>query len=177
MIEYFNNFLNEKELKDLFKIVNNISWRQIGLDINDKIPYTSHFSHTLINSKNGVTPKEKILKTILKKIQDHYKCEYLPHNLYFNYYRFGDEIRAHTDRDTPGKKNKTFMFYCTKRWDVNWHGETLFYSSDGLKVSGGSIPYPNTGVCFDSHIHHSAVPISRFCNEKRIVLVYQMEEK
>jgi|TARA_R100001132_G_C3271805_1_gene93891 hypothetical protein len=187
MIDYFDNFLNEEELKDLFKIVDNISWKDIGGDIGDKIPYASNFTHTLINSKRGINPEEKILKTILKKIQDRYKCKYLPHSLYFNYSRFGDEVRVHTDRDTSNslrevgntvrKKNKTFMFYCTRRWHLNWYGETLFYSFDGTEVTGGSIPYPNRAVCFDSDIPHSPVPISRFCNEKRIVLVYQMEEK
>jgi len=179
MIDYFNNFLNQKELEELFKIVDNISFKDVGVDIPgsvNKDKYASHLALTLINSPRGMKPKEKILNIILKKIQDYYKEEYLPHNLYFSYYKFGDEIRMHTDRNT-GKKNKTFIFYCTKTWDLNWHGNTVFYSSDALRIIGGSIPYPNTAVCFDSVILHSATPISRFCNEKRIILVYQLEKK
>jgi hypothetical protein len=177
LIDYFQNFLNEKELGDLFKFVDRISWKQIGIDIPDNKATTSHFSHTFIQSKKGIQPKEKILKIILKKIQDHYQASYLPHQLYINYYRFGDEFRTHADVLTGDQDNKTFMLYCTKKWSVNWYGQTLFYSPDHLNVIGGSVPYPNTAVCFDSHIPHSAVPISRFCNEKRIILIYQMEKR
>jgi len=178
MIDHFKNFLNQKELEDLFKIINNLSWKDTGVDISQSIEankYSSHLAVTLINSPKGLKPKEKILNIILKKIQDYYKEEYLPHNLYFSYYKFGDEIRMHTDRNT-GKKNKTFIFYCTKKWDLNWHGNTVFYTNDALQIIGGSIPYPNTAVCFDSNILHSATPISKFCSEKRILLVYQLEK-
>lgn len=173
-INYFYNFLNQKELKELFNLVDNISWGKFVTDIPGQPKYASHLCHTLIDSTKGVKPKEKILNVILKKIQEHYKCEYLPHNLYLNYYRFGDEIRVHQDRNT-NKKNKTFIFYCTKQWDLNWHGNTLFYSQDSSTIIGGSVPYPNTGVCFDSDILHTSDPISKNCLEKRIILVYQLE--
>ena len=69
-----------------------------------------------------------------------------------------------------------FKWYCTKNWNLNLHGNTVFYSSDAKQIIGGSIPYPNTAVCFDSNILHSATPISKFCNEKRLLLVYQLEK-
>ena len=178
MIDYFSNFLNQKEIDELFKIVNNLSWKDIGQDINkteDTEQYSSHLVVTLINSSKGIKPKEKILNTILIKLNSFYKENYLPHNLYFSYYKFGDEIRIHKDRKTKNK-NKTFIFYCTKTWNLNWHGNTVFYSPDAKQIIGGSIPYPNTAVCFDSNILHSATPISKFCNEKRLLLVYQLEK-
>lgn len=176
-IDYFNNFLNQEDYEELLKYIKNIPWGKFVCDLPDDkydTNYISHFCHTLISEKKGIRPKEKIFNKILNKIQKKYNCNYLPHNLYFNYYRFGDEIRTHYDKYTNGK-NKTFILYCTKQWSNDWHGNTIFYSKDSLNIIGGIVPYPNTAVCFDSNILHTSDPISKYCLEKRIILVYQLE--
>jgi len=173
-IDYFKDFLNKEDYEEILKYIENIPWGKVVMDIPNEENYVSHFCHTLIYKDKGTKPKEKILNKILNKIQKIYNHKYLPHNLYFNYYKFGDEIRTHKDKNTNGK-NKTFILYCTKQWSNDWHGNTIFYSKDALDIVGGIVPYPNTAVCFDSDIFHTSDPISKYCLENKVILVYQLE--
>jgi hypothetical protein len=173
-INYFNSFLGEEDYITLLKIINNIEWNSIGIDTEGD-NYSTHFTHTLINSKNGIEiNNNELLNKILFKINKFYKKKYLPHNLYVNYSKYGDDIRIHTDRIT-NKKNKTFILYCTNSWDVNWHGDLIFYDKD-FNIIGGMLPYPNSAVCFDSNILHTVKPLSRDCKVGRKALVFQLEE-
>jgi len=173
-INYFNFFLEKEDFITLLKIINNIEWSSIGIDTEGD-NYSTHFTHTLIDSKNGIEiDNNELLNKILFKINKFYKKKYLPHNLYVNYSKYGDDIRIHTDRVT-NKKNKTFILYCTDSWDVNWHGDLIFYNKD-FNIIGGMLPYPNSAVCFDSNILHTVKPLSRDCKVGRKALVFQLEE-
>lgn len=173
-IDYFSSFLKEEDYLTILKIINNIGWNSVGIDTN-KDNYSTHFTHTMIDSKNGIEIKDnQLLNNILNKINKFYKTKYLPHNLYVNYSRYGDDIRVHYDRIT-NKKNKTFILYCTDSWDVNWHGDLIFYN-EKYNIIGGMLPFPNTAVCFDSNILHTVKPLSRDCKIARKALVFQLEK-
>ena len=175
MIKYYDNFYNGKDYIDLLNHIDSIGWNDRGQDY-DGSSYTTHYNFQVINEKEGVKDIEiPLVKKALQIIKDSLNEEYYPHNLYFNSYKFGDEIRAHTDRETSTRNNKTLIIYCTKEWQKDWHGETLLYKDN--VVIGGNLPIPNTAILFDSKIQHSMAPISRYCKEQRNILVFQLEGK
>jgi Rps23 Pro-64 3,4-dihydroxylase Tpa1-like proline 4-hydroxylase len=175
MIKYYDNFYNGKDYIDLLNHIDGIGWSDRGQDY-DGSNYTTHYNFQVINEKEGVKDIEiPLVKKALQKIKDSLNEEYYPHNLYFNSYKFGDEIRAHVDRETSTRNNKTLIIYCTKEWQKDWHGETLLYKDN--VIIGGNLPIPNTAILFDSKIQHSMAPISRYCKEQRNILVFQLEGK
>lgn len=170
MIQLFETFLPNEIYKEFKILATSINWsNQKKLDSK----YSSHFTHTIPKElyKNKIPAP---FNFIFNKLSHVDKVEYRPHSMYFNVYKHGDECGIHTDNITNGK-NKTIIIYLTETWKADWHGETLFYSQDDKKIIGGSIPYPNNAVCFDSSLQHGVSPISRFCTEDRLIFVAQME--
>lgn len=174
-IVYFNKFFSDEDYKSLLERIDNIGWKDRGEDY-DNSNYSTHYNLQLINEKDGQKNSNlPIVNTALKRLKDSIPEDYYPHNVYFNSYKFGDEIQAHVDKQTKTKNNKTLIIYCTKEWKVDWHGETILYNNN--EIIGGSLPMPNSAICFNSAILHSSAPISRYCKELRNILVFQLEGK
>ena len=172
-IVYFDKFFSDEEYKSLLSHIDQIGWKDRGQDYSGS-RYTTHYNLQIVNQKEGKKDIETpLVKTALSKLKHTFGEDYYPHNLYFNNYKFGDEIQAHVDRETSTKNNKTLIIYCTKEWQQDWHGETLLYNEN--KIVGGNLPMPNTAICFNSKILHSMSPISRYCKELRNILVFQLE--
>jgi Rps23 Pro-64 3,4-dihydroxylase Tpa1-like proline 4-hydroxylase len=175
MIKYYEQFFKEKDYIDLLNHIDTIGWKDRGQDY-DESRYTTHYNFQIINEKEGVKDIQiPLVRTALEIVKQSLGEEYYPHNLYFNSYKYGDEIQAHVDRETTTKNNRTLIIYCTKEWQKDWHGETLLY--DGNILKGGNLPMPNSAILFDSKIQHSMAPISRYCKELRNILVFQLEGK
>ena len=174
-IKYIKNFFKEKDYTEVLNYIDTIGWNERGQDFPGST-YTTHYTGQIINKKKGEKNiKIPLVKKALNNIKLLLKQEYFPHNLYFNSYKFGDELQAHADKVTKTKNNKTLIIYCTKQWHKDWHGETLIYNEDD--VIGGCLPMPNTAIIFDSVLLHSMAPISRYCRELRNILVFQLEGK
>ena len=180
MIKYYDNFFTKKDYISLLSHIDTIGWKNRGQDvIGDENDYSTHYNLQVINETEGVEYMTGIAAPLFREaleiVKESIGEEYYPHNLYFNSYKYGDEIRTHVDRETSTKNNKTLIIYCNKTWKRDWHGETLLY--DGNILKGGNLPMPNSAILFDSNIDHSMAPISRYCKELRNILVFQLEGK
>jgi hypothetical protein len=172
-INIYNNFLPKHIYQEVYNISRKVSWLAWKKLDGDN---STHLHVPLIDEDKSV-PLSNIdlpYNFIFQKIKTLFNKTYQPHNLYFNLYKYGDEVSIHTDRNT-NKENKTFILYLTDHWEANYHGETIFYNKEQTEILKASIPFPNSAVIFDSSIPHTAAAISKKVYMDRIILVAQME--
>jgi hypothetical protein len=73
---------------------------------------------------------------------------------YINYSTSNTVDFVHSDISENHPNHYTLLHYANHTWDVNWHGETLFYSDNCQDVIYSQIIKPGTLVLFDSRIQH-----------------------
>tara|TARA_R110000824_G_scaffold218908_3_gene405685 strand:+ start:2746 stop:3312 length:567 start_codon:yes stop_codon:yes gene_type:complete len=117
----------------------------------------------------------EVFRPILMKLSKQYNVLIRPYDVYFNAYKFGNEMEIHTDKITKKGFNRTIIMYLTEDWLPQWHGETVLYDEKKEHIRSAIVPYPNSVLIFDGRIPHTSVPISKFCLENRIILVFQCE--
>lgn len=111
--------------------------------------------------------------------------EYLPDGgkergvsrVYFNGYTFGTDGYIHRDdpwvKDKYFEKSETCMIYLNKKWDYNWGGETVIINDDTKDIVHSVLPKLGRLIVFGSHDLHGARPLSRMCNDLRLIMVYK----
>ena len=174
------NLQNVLEFKDYYSLLNRCksqAWR-----FNSRASDTSlecHLNNTIYGMKpipitdyKDLDPLYgKILNTLNKK----YKIFIKPYDIYYNSYKFGNEMEIHPDKTTKEGFNRTIIIYLTETWLPEWHGETVLYDEKKENIIKAVIPYPNSAAIFDARIFHTSVPISKFCLGNRYILVFQTE--
>lgn len=91
---------------------------------------------------------------------------------YANRQTFGTEGYIHTD--TERDEDLTCLIYMDPEWDVNWGGETTFYSKDLKSIVQAEVPRYGKAVVFKGNIPHCAKPVSRICPEVRTTLMFKV---
>lgn len=109
-------------------------------------------------------------KYVWKKMLDQFPGSTLV-RCYANQHTFGTEGYIHTDTERP--EDQTCVIYLNKEWDVNWGGETSFYSLDRSAVLLSVIPKIGRMVVFSGAIPHCAKPLTRICNKSRTTLMFK----
>ena len=91
-----------------------------------------------------------------------------------NSYGFSGEY--HTD-DGAEEHNEiiTIMFYLNNEWNFDFGGETFFLNNERSEIEYAIVPKPARAVIFDGFIYHGPRPLSKFCNELRMVLTFKYE--
>jgi SM-20-related protein len=84
-----------------------------------------------------------------------------PYRAYTNFSSYGDVLLTHVDA-LPQARELTALWYLSERWDVEWGGETLFYSETGDAEIAVS-PRPARLVLFDGAIRHAGKPPNKNC--------------
>lgn len=84
-----------------------------------------------------------------------------PYRVYTNFSSYGDTLLTHVDA-LPQARELTALWYLSERWDVEWGGETLFYSESGDAEIAVS-PRPARLVLFDGAIRHAGKPPNKNC--------------
>ncbi len=172
------NFLNY----DDFYTLRNTRSKTLPWYFEGRASYTMaewHLNHPIYGGKksaitdfNDLIPEYQIpLLTLSKK----YNVLIHPYDIYFNCYKFGNEMEIHTDKKTKEGFNRTIIVYLTDDWFPQWHGETVFYDQNAEHVRQSIVPYSNSAAIFDSRIPHTSAPISKFCLINRTIIVYQCQ--
>ena len=91
---------------------------------------------------------------------------------YANRQTFGTEGYIHTD--TERDEDYTCLVYMDPEWDVNWGGETAFYSKDMKEIVKSVIPSYGRAAIFKGNIPHCAKPVSRICPVARTTLMFKV---
>lgn len=98
---------------------------------------------------------------------------YRAYRCYCNHAAHGDMLYTHTDA-RGGEKGLTALWYIAPEWDIEWGGETLFFTSQGDAEAVVS-PRPGRLVVFDGAIIHAGRPPSRTCYAPRYTLAFKLE--
>jgi hypothetical protein len=94
---------------------------------------------------------------------------------YINYGTSNTVDVLHADDVTDSaNQSYTILHYANHRWNINWHGETIFYSDDCQEVIHSQIIKPGTLVIFDSRIQHSAVPCTIAAEHPRFTIATKL---
>jgi SM-20-related protein len=91
---------------------------------------------------------------------------------YANRHTFGTEGYIHTDTDRV--EDQTCVVYMDEKWDVNWGGETSFYSDDLSEIVKSVIPKYGRVAVFPGNIPHCARSIARICPKVRTTLMFKV---
>jgi SM-20-related protein len=98
---------------------------------------------------------------------------YRPYRAYTNVASYGDMLFTHTDC-LPDQHDLTALWYLCENWDIEWGGETLFYSADD-EVACAVRPRPGRLVVFDGAIKHAGRPPNRICYTPRYTMAIKFE--
>ena len=93
---------------------------------------------------------------------------------YINYNTSNSVDQIHSDVDGDSTNAYTILHYANHTWDINWHGETLFYNDDCSEVIYSQIIKPGTVIVFDSRIQHSAIPCSIAAEHPRFTIATKL---
>lgn len=122
------------------------------------------------------------LSRIARQIQTRFFGRSEITRVWMNVQAFGDESAFH--RDFPEEfatTARSVILYLVSRWDRDWGGDLVVLSDEGEGKEDGEIEYavlikPGRVVSFAGCRRHAVRPISRYCNELRVALVFGSEE-
>lgn len=118
------------------------------------------------------------LSSVARRIQARFFGNSEITRVWMNVQAFGAESAFH--RDFPGEFDATarsVILYLVPRWERDWGGDLVVLGDEG---EGEEIEYavlvkPGRVVSFAGCRRHSVRPISRYCNELRVALVFGSE--
>jgi hypothetical protein len=166
-----DNLYDAESSKNVSIYFKNIEWAFDGRNKTDnsiKWNYNLNFKH--VNEKNFQELSEFLLKKHgLDKI---FKLS----RAYASANTYGFSGEYHTD-DGAKEYNEiiTIMFYLNDNWNFDFGGETFFLNHDRNEIENAIIPKNARAVIFDGFIYHGPRPLSKFCNELRMVLTFKYE--
>ena len=86
---------------------------------------------------------------------------------YANGYTYGTGGSIHRDDG-----EWTVLYYATSPWNYNWNGATAFYDNDRQLIQ--TVQYiPGRFVIFPAKIWHSAMDVTKTCNELRSIIAFK----
>lgn len=106
---------------------------------------------------------DPIISNIYSKERLEVFKDYIPQEKYYHWRSYmnlgihSDPHKIHCDDFVP-ETGKTILVYMNRNWDLDWGGETTFYSDDRKKIKYVSQFVPGRIIIFDGSIPHSAKP-------------------
>jgi len=166
-----DNLFNTEDAEKIHNYFKNLSWSYNGQNKTEnslKWNYFLKFDH--INEINFFDLSNKLLiKHQLDKTFKFKRC-YASANTY------GFSGEYHEDENVDNyNKIITIMFYLNNKWKLEFGGETFFLNHDKDEIEHAIIPKPGRAVIFDGFITHGPRPLSKFCNELRMVLTFKYD--
>jgi len=108
---------------------------------------------------------DKAFASLVKK---HYNKDVKIDRSYINVYFPYTPTAVHTDDRESNAI--TFIMYANPQWQLDWAGETQFFSDDLLEVKQSVLPRGGRAVLFNSTIPHTARAPSNLCNVPRFTV-------
>ncbi len=168
----YENVFDRRENLGLYNLIVNAPFTRTNIDVY------------LLNNKDFdskwwsvISPDSKISSTINPKYME--TLDALDWNKvavtgqYINYSSSNSVDNIHADVFDE-QNSYTILHYANHTWDVNWHGETIFYSDNCDEVIYTQIIKPGAVVVFDSRIQHSAVPCSSASASPRFTIATKL---
>uniref|UniRef100_A0A6C0HZK5 Prolyl 4-hydroxylase alpha subunit Fe(2+) 2OG dioxygenase domain-containing protein n=1 Tax=viral metagenome TaxID=1070528 RepID=A0A6C0HZK5_9ZZZZ len=163
-----DNFLNQEELDECLKIINNKSWTW-GHTSNGFYNDTPFWKMDLIDNEYFSV---KIKGIIEKQFSKKFKIK----SLYANAHTYGQDGSYHIDCFDPNCY--IFCLYLTniKEENIETAGGLLFFKFSGLNYKICFEPKFNRGIFFPSDYCHKATSFSRYIMDLRVCVAWKLEE-
>jgi len=97
-----------------------------------------------------------------------------PLRVYANGHTYGVEGYIHTD-STDEHNYFTTIYYAHPLWELDWAGETVFFSRESEDISKAVYPKPGRVILFRGATSHVARSPSRECPELRVCIVIKTQ--
>lgn len=171
-IHVFDNLLDYKAQYYFYRYIKNLSYKCNNVDL------AVTASDTRLKLRSDITPEQeevdmKFFDTIQSKTCLELIENYKIHSMYVNLGIPTDCHQLHTDIAgslTAPNECLSLLYYANCDWNINWGGETLFYSNDLHNIEYTSIFKPGRIIIFDGAIPHSARPQSVSASQHRFTL-------
>lgn len=125
----------------------------------------SRFVSSLSSEELSVTKLDALFLTLVK---DKYKRDIKIERSYINVYFPYTPTATHTDNYETDRI--TFLMYANPIWQIDWAGETQFFTDDLQDIKKSVLPKGGRAVMFDSSIPHIARAPSVLCPVPRFTL-------
>lgn len=157
--------------KYVYKYFKNLNWTFDGSNVTEK---SAKWNYNLNFKTEDEQNFLKLSELLLKKhgLDKIFKLN----RTYASASSYGFSGEFHVDDDAEEYNEKiTIMFYLNNEWNFDFGGETFFLNQNRNEIEYAIIPKPARAVIFDGFIYHGPRPLSRFCNELRMVLTFKYE--
>lgn len=176
MIIVKDDLFTKEELGAVRFFIDKANW-SYGWPSNTDMPYGHWNVDFTKTTKDNPTDVANRLPPVLTPLWQKLNAQLFGGNAkltrcYSNRHTFGTEGYIHTD--TKRDEDMTCLVYMDPEWDVNWGGETSFYSTDLKQVVKSEIPQYGKAVVFKGNIPHCAKPVSRTCPQVRTTLMFKV---
>lgn len=166
-----DNLYDVDSCKNVYNYFKNCEWKFDGKNRTEKSQKWDYY----LNFKDKVEQDLlKISNSIIKKygLDKLFKLK----RAYASANTYGFSGEYHFD-DGAKEYNEivTVMFYLNEEWDFDFGGETFFLNHDRNEIEYAIIPKPARALIFDGFIYHGPRPLSKFCNQLRMVLTFKYE--
>jgi hypothetical protein len=166
-----DNLYDTNFSQKIFDYYKNINWTFDGANVSknsNKWNYNLNFKDQ--KEKDFLNISEILLKKYgLNKI---FKLS----RAYASANTYGFSGEYHVD-DGAKEYNEiiTIMFYLNNNWNFDFGGETFFLNQELSEIEYAIIPKQSRAVIFDGFISHGPRPLSKICDQLRMVLTFKFE--
>lgn len=181
-MDYIKNILSDELAEELENFLVKHPW-QWGFPSNSHmegtVPHWSIIFGGISKSGEKYYNCENELNGIIKTIWEIVKLKFFVNDIlircYANAITKGIDQRVHTDDQYSG--SKTLILYVNKIWNIDWAGETIVWDRDIREIVGSYFPKFNHGLLIDGNSWHGVRPISTYCNNLRMTLMFKTRPK
>jgi len=181
-MEYIENIINENHALELEKYLLTQKWTWGFLSKTHpegSIPHWSIIFAGISKPHEKVYQCENELEGIIKNIWEELKPKFFADDFlvrsYANAITQGLDQRIHTDDFCTG--SKTLILYVNKTWNVDWAGETIVWDRVKREINGSFLPKFRQGLLIDGSAWHGVRPVSSYCNQLRMTLMFKTRPK
>lgn len=180
-MSYCTDVLEQSIISELETYLINHSWKWGFISAPHMGGSIPHWSIVFAGRLDkNVYPCEKDLTGIIKTVWDFISKKYFTEDdvlvrCYANAITQGLDQRIHTDDNYPG--SKTFILYVNSVWNVDWGGETIVWDRENREIKESYLPKFNNGILISGNCWHGVRPVSSYCNNLRMTLMFKTRPK
>lgn len=167
----YDGIFTAQETFEVYLFVENREYRHHNLD-----NLLHHNKQVDVKWSSEIHNTDRLFDVLLKKYSQIPELQNQRCNLIRTYVNFAipDTVDLiHDDAPHHRKNHYTLLHYANWKWDVDWHGETVFYDSNCSEILLTTTLKPGRVVMFDSSILHCARPPSKIAEYPRYTIAYK----
>ena len=180
---YCEDFFSEKTSEKLYNYFVNASWTwgfKSSNSLNKRsIPHWSIRFAGIKHTKDEYYDCENELDGIALEIWQLLKLKHFTDDIlvrcYSNAITKGIDQRLHTDDKDPD--SKTCIVYLNDYWNADWGGETIIWDREKRQITNSYLPKPRSILIIPGNCWHGVRPVSNYCDELRMTLMYKTKRK